>query len=799
MRPVRLAAVGFTAFRDLVEIDFADADFFALVGPTGSGKSSVLDAICFALYGSVPRYDDDRLVAPAITQGATEARVSLTFEIGGEEYIATRVVRRTKTGATTKEARLEHGSEIVAGDARDMNDKVAELIGLPFHHFTRSVVLPQGDFAEFLHDKPSARQDLIVKLLDLSVYGRMQTRATQRAAEGKSRIQLDEQRLAQLADCTTEARATARARAATLKKLLARLGAAENDVRVLEQASERARAEGEAAGAIVTALAKVAVPKAVRSLGTERAAAAGQQETAASERAAAEQAIERHGHELESLPDPSALQQQLDAIAALEEVDSRVGTVEVLLAEARPELDAEQAALEAATHAVRHAEAEYEVALEDTAATALAAGLKVGAPCPVCEQVVTRKPNVRAGEKVRAKKTLDAARKSEVAARTVTQRHEKARDQRDAELVQLNKQAADLRAKVAGAPPADVLVKQIEAVRGAQQLRVELQRAFQTAVRAERDAREKVEGIDTRVASLRREGETQRDALVSAGLDPPRIGADLPGDWGELARWAAHETPAHERRAKELAELAREHLRSKQGAIAALVAECRTVGIAVPDRPEPTVGRLRELTAAAEQAAASEIERVTAALEEQAAIGKRVASVREEVGVATELARLLRSTGFEQWIVNEALEALVIGASTTLEQLSNGQYALAVDDRNEFEVVDHRNADERRPIKTLSGGETFQASTALALALADQVAVLAAGGAAKLDAIFLDEGFGTLDADSLDTVAATLETLGGDGRMVGIVTHVRELADRVPVRYEVIKGPRTSTVTRVDA
>src|SRR6476469_4526297 len=99
MRPLRVVAEGFTTFRELVDIDFRDTDFFALVGPTGSGKSSVLDAICFALYGSVPRYADDRLVAPAITQGANEARLSLTFEIGGEEYVATRIVRRTKTGA----------------------------------------------------------------------------------------------------------------------------------------------------------------------------------------------------------------------------------------------------------------------------------------------------------------------------------------------------------------------------------------------------------------------------------------------------------------------------------------------------------------------------------------------------------------------------------------------------------------------------------------------------------------------------------------------------------------------------
>ncbi len=75
MRPVQLVVEGFAAFRDRVEIDFTGTDFFALVGPTGSGKSTVLDAIGFALYGSVPRYDREGLVAPVITQGANEARV----------------------------------------------------------------------------------------------------------------------------------------------------------------------------------------------------------------------------------------------------------------------------------------------------------------------------------------------------------------------------------------------------------------------------------------------------------------------------------------------------------------------------------------------------------------------------------------------------------------------------------------------------------------------------------------------------------------------------------------------------
>src|SRR5438874_10280200 len=107
MRPKRLEVEGFTAFREPTTIDFEGADLFALTGPTGSGKSSIVDAIGFALYGRVHRYND-RLVHPAISSSANEARVRLNFTVGGEAYTAVRVTRRLGPGrATTKEARLE--------------------------------------------------------------------------------------------------------------------------------------------------------------------------------------------------------------------------------------------------------------------------------------------------------------------------------------------------------------------------------------------------------------------------------------------------------------------------------------------------------------------------------------------------------------------------------------------------------------------------------------------------------------------------------------------------------------------
>jgi exonuclease SbcC len=130
-------------------------------------------------------------------------------------------------------------------------------------------------------------------------------------------------------------------------------------------------------------------------------------------------------------------------------------------------------------------------------------------------------------------------------------------------------------------------------------------------------------------------------------------------------------------------------------------------------------------------------------------------------------------------------------------ELSGGQYELDQDERtHDLVVIDYEDAGTRRPVHTLSGGETFQASLALALALSRQVIGLSAGRR-ELNSMFLDEGFGTLDSDTLETVASTLERLAADSdRMVGVITHVTELAERVPVRYLVNRTGATSTIVR---
>jgi len=192
---------------------------------------------------------------------------------------------------------------------------------------------------------------------------------------------------------------------------------------------------------------------------------------------------------------------------------------------------------------------------------------------------------------------------------------------------------------------------------------------------------------------------------------------------------------------------------------------------------------------------------VKRAIADVATLNAQVADFKKLYEVAHQLELHLsgRAGYFESWLVGEAMIRLIEGATAILLELSNDQYGLILDEATKaFSVIDHHGADEVRSAKTLSGGETFLTSLALALALSDQLVELAAEGSARLDAIFLDEGFGTLDPETLDTVAATVENLAAGGRMVGVITHVRELADRIPLQFRVRKDLRSSYVERVE-
>ena len=332
MRPVLLHAEGFGVFREAVDIDFDGVDYFALVGPTGAGKSTVIDAICFALYGSVPRYGDERQVARVVSVGKLETKVSLTFAIGTERYRATRVVRIRNGKASTPEAILEHldragrDDRMLVGSASQLKPAVEQLLGLPFAHFTKCVVLPQGDFARFLHDEPAKRRDLLTRLLDLEIYDKVGQLARQRAAAAKHAVAIHQQTRDALAGATDAARQGAQTRLDGSRALHKALDADRPEDEARAATIATAEAAVQRATDLAVRLEAVTVPEEAARLTQTLAEAA----TAA--RAAAEASTESSGalaeqeEQLDALPDRNLLERARDTFAELASLDETLIT-----------------------------------------------------------------------------------------------------------------------------------------------------------------------------------------------------------------------------------------------------------------------------------------------------------------------------------------------------------------------------------------------------------------------------------------------------------------------------------------
>lgn len=146
------------------------------------------------------------------------------------------------------------------------------------------------------------------------------------------------------------------------------------------------------------------------------------------------------------------------------------------------------------------------------------------------------------------------------------------------------------------------------------------------------------------------------------------------------------------------------------------------------------------------------------------------------------LQAVLRGNVFVDFLAEEQLAAIAQDASSRLSQLTAGHYSLEIGDNCSFEIIDHFNGSIGRPVNTLSGGETFLASLALALALSTHIQLQ---GTYPLEFFFLDEGFGTLDPELLETVITALEMLQQDRMTIGVISHVPELRQRLARRLYV--------------
>ena len=780
MRPLSLELEGFTAFRDKVCINLGELDLFAITGPTGAGKSSLIDAISYALYGRVPRVPNE--VTACISQGLERMWVTLEFMAGEQRFRVYRETRRK--GAATVRLDEMRGSDWVpvADRVAEVTSRIVDAVGLDYEGFTRSVLLPQGQFQEFLAGSADKRRAVLRSLLRLDVYERMRARAGAIASEMKARVDERERELAGLADATPESERRLRDELEATKQDAGRLQAEATSLtagielaQTLSQAREHLRGaeaeSGAATEALVTTRGLVA--------DGDGALEALQQKLADAEARLAANCF-----------DPARMNALTLALERARELEKCVAeTQQATTLHNTMEADADKAA-DAAEHAAERlvsteeglqaAEAALDDARRHDLAAALIAGLKVGDACPVCGGRVEKLASHEAGGALAAaQKACDVARAQEAAARKLagealaaTTRATAERDAAARRVAELTARREQLETALAEALPAD----------------------------AERDSQ-------TLAAELRNQTEamTQRQALEAetktASADAGRLKTQLEGARRELAALeqragAAEAALVEAQAAVETAQAQLAAIATKQawGDVEAAVLAGREVGGGLRSRLE---GARR-----AHQEATSEIgrteerlKRLQADIEKAKALRGELDGLKREWGVADDLSRMLQANRFQAFVQQEALATLAEHGSHRLEELSTGRYRLCLDDKGQdFEVIDTWNADQARSVKTLSGGETFLASLALSLALAESLPQLAASHRVVLDSIFLDEGFGSLDAEALDRAADALDALRNENRLVCVVTHLQELAQRLPARLVVTKSESGSTV-----
>jgi DNA repair protein SbcC/Rad50 len=883
---------GLRSFRTEREIDFADLGLVALVGDTGAGKSSILEAITYALYNATTW--DQRGVKQLISDGATTMSVELEFGVDGHVW---RIARSTSRGAyppPSHQLECLTDASVPPLDAEDaINAEVARLVGLDWGGFTSAVILPQGRFQTLLQATAADRTEILKGIfrlgelaeareqardLALGYRGPLDELREQRAAllpdpavaarEARARRQEAEQeerrlrrlaaeRARQEAAAAREEREAERAVDAAerlarvdvrparelrrleplLRELEARaaaLDAAEADAQEhearLAAALERAERAGEGEGEL--ARAKAVLERLVAespAIARERAESAAARRDAARE----ESALVRLAREA------AAARKAQDAVQALGMAEDALARLERQLGNARAIAERKAEAEEVARRRLAAAAERLEPLLRAHAAAHAARGLGAGEECPICHRELPpgfeppRAPVVRAAQ--------DAHDRAEAAARRAGEARAAAEGTR-AHLEQAVVEAARKRTAAKRAlkrlgdvdlsGPTEAAVRSRHAALEERKVGLETA-AAKLADRAAALERDRV-GLPRRFRPAAGAGEERRAALL----------ATLEERLAEVQRLRREREAARARLAElradgdELASRCERELEQPRRRIEKAMRQIEAAGVELPPAAEDDTGFAEQLVRATElergadrlakrlaQTAAEARARASAAREAAAAAGdskeleelvieasarrsragdeeaearaqvpaardldRRIRPLRESIEVLETVASLLTDGRFIGYVVTRRQRALLALASEILGSMTGGRYGFAED----FRIVDRAFGQARGP-KTLSGGEAFLASLALALGLVE----LAARGGGRLEALFLDEGFGSLDADALDDALGELERRAQAGRLVAVVSHIRAVAERIEDVLQVVQEPEGTDVTRV--
>ena len=755
MRLLRLEFANLGPFRGEHTIDFASlaSQLFLIDGPTGAGKSTIIDAIVFALYDRVAGDASDTARLRSLAAGPRdETFVEFEFAVHDRHYKIRRSPAYERAALRGDKVTMNKPSvalyqligdawELKENKAQTVGQAIKDIIGLDREQFVQTVVLPQGEFAKFLLATSAERKPILQRIF---------------AASGYDVI---EAKFAALAESATLARASAEeAYAIAVAKSEGGIGDVDLDdlqsmVASLSVETSQALERSNTAELVVTQARKLEA--AILELRRAKSALARVQ-TAYLE---APKAVEGRTAEIVEAEREAlrAQRRELDALQAGEAAQLERATEAETLTRESEALNHALLALLANAHALALAAGQQLEAIRarerSNRAAELAAELRDGVPCPVCgshehptlavhergdtDVYSASEHAVRAQTFVESVLELvgdaDVGEAVSVADLSAAERERKRlirqREQLDQRRISLETQERAWHAQRAAFTIGDVregeidakldeLTAELEAIRTHAQLRAELEQAEQAFAVAEANPHLQINAPDVNVALSR-----SRDAASE-----------------------------HARRATELA--------------------------AAQDRLRRVKALLRDV----EQAKA-ELD----AVEAQTSTTIRVAQVVAGRG-DNKLAQPL-----SVFVLQSMFDDVIDAANARLAGMLDGRYELhpveVSGDRRranaglDLTVVDHAVADDpQRGSRTLSGGETFCVSLALALGLADTVHAYAGGVA--IDTLFIDEGFGSLDATTLEDVMVELQRLGEDGRVVGVISHVdamKSISERIDV------------------
>lgn len=905
MRPIQLTMSAFGPYAATQELDLerlGKSGLYLITGDTGAGKTTIFDAITFALYGKPSgRNRDSSMLRSKYAADGVPTEVILTFLHQGRRYTVRRnpdyIRKRTRgTGMTkqTAQAELTMPDGRVVSGVNQVTEHIEGILGVRREQFSQIAMLAQGDFLRLLLAQTEERQKIFRDIFGTDLYLLLQERLRERSGElGKIWEQTQagirqyaagilwddtkpegetlpaQELLEELAGLIDRDQAEEKAVTEQLEALTPKREALTREIALLQsrqqaweeltraQAEEAEKADGVRRAQETLAALEEQQPERERLHGQilllqaalpdyDRLEQARREQSAEAEKLRQDQAAleqgERRRRELtRRLEQLTGEQKELeDAGQRLTELEQRQEEISGRMADidgwvrARKELRklekkyayAQQAYLQA--DALARQEQTRAAALRrrfnDEQAGIMAASLRPGEPCPVCGSI--EHPRL-------ARLSVSAPSQAEVEAAEQAAQDAQGNANRESQTAyQLRGQT--LHARAALEEQASVLFGEAQPEAERDRLQEE-QRAGKAAILVQKQRLARLEDIRRQLPEEQALLERLRDGENTLKTRAAARQAALEQGEKELARQT--EDLAYPGKAQAAAAL-KQMKAAYTGAVQAVERAQKDAG----DRAqELQLSRGRVAALKKQAGTGDEKQNIRQKESENRALLERERKLREEYGRLThrrktneamlagirdkraELKKVEEKLAWVRALAQTAGGGLTGRAKVTLEayvqtrffdrilgranvhlmKMSGGKYDLKRRDTDqdrqgksglELDVIDHYNGSVRS-VKSLSGGESFLASLALALGMAEEVQTSASG--VQLDTLFVDEGFGSLDEDALRQAMEALQSLAAENRLVGIISHVAELRREIDRQIVVEKTPAGGSVATV--